>query len=83
MTKQELVIEASDVRCFQVFCGNPNCWSTVTYLVEALPTGFMKKCPSCGKDYPESLIEAVESYVLFLKKAAKATPARITLRIEI
>ena len=83
MTKKELVIEASDIRCFQVFCGNPNCWSSVTYLVEALPASFMDECPACGKDYPASLVSAVESFVLFLEQAAKAQPARVTLRIEV
>jgi len=83
MAKQELVIAAGDMSRLQISCGNPNCWSTVTYMVESLPVVFKGQCPACGKDYPEAVLAAVENYVLFYQNAAKMNSARMTLRIEI
>ena len=83
MAKQELVIAAGDMNHLQIFCGNPNCWSTVTYLVDGLPKSFTKQCPACGKDYPDTVIAAVEHYVDFFKNAIKTDSARMNLRIEI
>jgi hypothetical protein len=83
MAKQELLVGVRDVTRFQIFCGNPNCWTTVTFLVEALPKSSLKKCPACGKDYPEALVAAIEHYGLFFKNAINADPAQMTLRVEL
>jgi len=83
MARQELVIAAGDMSRLQISCGNPNCWSTVTYLVESLPAVFKHQCPACGKDYPEAVIAAVEHYILFYKNATNTNSARMTVRIEL
>jgi hypothetical protein len=83
MAKQELVIETGDLSHLQIFCGNPNCWSTVTYLVETLRTSFHEKCPACGTDYPESVVAAVEHYVEFFENAIKTNSARMNLRVQL
>jgi hypothetical protein len=83
MARQELLIGIRDVTHLQIFCGNPNCWTTITYLVEAVPENSLKKCPACGKNYPKSLVAAIENYGLFFKNAVKSTPAQMTLPVEL
>ncbi|MGW8179977.1 MAG: hypothetical protein ACWGQW_14630 [bacterium] len=77
------MIPAADMSLLQVFCGNPTCWSTVTYMVESLPDTFKSHCPVCGKTYPKEVLAAIQHYVLFFENAVKIKPAQMNLRVEL
>ena len=82
MAKQELVVEAAELRRIQVVCSSRRCSTIITYQIETLRGEFHRSCQACKAMYPNSLVAAIEHFVQFVENAQKATPAVISLQLE-
>ena len=83
MAREEIVLQATDLRHIQVSCSSRRCSSSITYQIETLHGGFHQKCQVCNALYPKALIDAIDHFVRFVEYADRSAPALISLHVEL